>query len=83
MIGTRLFFLGLAALLLPGADAVTLTVNGDIAIPQALTPDDLAKMPRVTVPVAEPDGSTVNYEGVQVHEILKKAGAPSGNDLQK
>ena len=82
MIGTRLFLFGLAALLLSGADAVTLTVTGDIAIPLALTPDDLAKMPRVTVSVAEPDGTTVNYEGVPVHEILRKAGAPSGNDLR-
>jgi DMSO/TMAO reductase YedYZ molybdopterin-dependent catalytic subunit len=60
----------------------TLTVTGDITTPLALTAADLAKMPRATVSLREPDGSDVTYEGVSVHDILKRAGAPSGQNLR-
>jgi len=39
-------------------------------------------MPRTTVSVKEPDGTELTYEGVAVHEILKRAGTPLGKDLR-
>ena len=38
-------------------------------------------MPRATVSTNS-DGITVVYEGVWLHEILKKAGAPGGSELR-
>jgi len=66
---------------IPSAPA-TLAVSGDVSSPVTLKADDLAKMPRETVPVTEEDGSKVAYEGVLLREILKRAGAPSGTQLR-
>jgi DMSO/TMAO reductase YedYZ molybdopterin-dependent catalytic subunit len=46
-----------------------------------LTAADLAGMPRATVETRN-DGLTVQYEGVWLHEILKKAGLPAGTELR-
>jgi hypothetical protein len=62
--------------------AVSLTIKGDIAAPVTLTADDLAKMPRETVTVADQDGTKISYEGVPLREVLKRAGAPLGNQLR-
>jgi hypothetical protein len=35
-----------------------------------------------TVSVPDPDGTNVEYEGVLVREILKRAGAPLGKELR-
>jgi hypothetical protein len=64
------------------AATTELTVRGDIPAPLILKADDLARMPRDTVSVAEEDGTKVNYEGVLLREILKRAGVPSGKDLR-
>ncbi len=60
----------------------TLTVSGDIPSTLALKAEDLAKMPRETVSVPDQDGAKVEYEGVLLREILKRAGAPLGKDLR-
>ncbi len=60
----------------------TLAVNGDVASPLVLTIADLAKLPRERITLQEPDGSKIEYEGVPVLEILKKAGAPVGKELR-
>jgi DMSO/TMAO reductase YedYZ molybdopterin-dependent catalytic subunit len=60
----------------------TLTVDGDITATLTLTVSDLAKMPRETVSLAEPDGSKTAYEGVPLLEILKKAGLPFGKEMR-
>jgi len=39
-------------------------------------------MPRETASVPEQDGTTIQYEGVPLREILKQAGAPLGNQLR-
>ena len=62
-----------------GAPA-TLSVGGDVPHPLSLTPADIKAMPRTTVTVTE-EGREVNYEGVLVGEILKRAEAPVGRDL--
>jgi DMSO/TMAO reductase YedYZ molybdopterin-dependent catalytic subunit len=60
----------------------TLTVTGDVATPLTLKAEDLAAMPREKVSVSEEDGTKVEYEGVPLREILKKAGAPLGGQLR-
>jgi DMSO/TMAO reductase YedYZ molybdopterin-dependent catalytic subunit len=62
---------------------VVLTVTGDFPMPLKLTADDLAKMPRQTVTVDEPDGSQATYDGVPLVKVLKRAGAPLGSQLRE
>jgi DMSO/TMAO reductase YedYZ molybdopterin-dependent catalytic subunit len=62
----------------PQSASATFAVNGDVATPLTLKAEDLAKMPRETVSIPEPDGTKVEYEGVSLREILKRAGAPIG-----
>jgi DMSO/TMAO reductase YedYZ molybdopterin-dependent catalytic subunit len=59
-----------------------LTIKGDIPAPLTLTADDIAKMPHETVAIPDQDGTKINYEGVPLREILKRAGAPLGSDLR-
>lgn len=64
------------------AATTTLAVTGDVPTPLMLTDEDLAKMPRQTVSVEDQDGTKVEYEGVPLQEILKRAGAPLGSHLR-
>lgn len=54
------------------------TVSGASLKSLTIKADDLASMPREKVTVTEQDGSEVEYEGVPLREILKRAGAPIG-----
>ena len=74
---SRIALLGILA---ARAAAQTLAVTGDVPTPLKLTADDLAKMPRETVTIPEQDGTKVEYEGVPLREIMKRAGAPLGKD---
>ena len=56
-------------------------VTGDIPKPLTVTADDLAKMPRATVHTTSNGIETV-YEGVWLHDVLKKAGVPEGSELR-
>jgi len=60
----------------------TLTVTGDIATPLTLKAEDLAAMPREKATIPEQDGTEVEYEGVPLREVLKRAGAPLGGQLR-
>jgi DMSO/TMAO reductase YedYZ molybdopterin-dependent catalytic subunit len=60
----------------------SLAITGDVPTPLTLSAEDLMKMPRETTSVTEQDGSKVEYEGVPLREILKRAGAPLGNQLR-
>lgn len=72
----------LAAGLLHAQDAQSsIQVAGDVKQPLTLTADDLAKMPRATVRTMNNGMETV-YEGVWLHEVLKRAGVPQGNELR-
>ena len=71
-----------ALLLAQTPTTAALAVQGDIASPLSLTPDDLAKMTRQTVTLPAPDGSKIVYEGVTLLEVLQKAGAPLGKQLR-
>jgi DMSO/TMAO reductase YedYZ molybdopterin-dependent catalytic subunit len=72
--------IGLCAGFMPAQTA--LTVSGDIPAPLLLKADDLAKMPRETVTIADQDGTKIAWEGVPLREILKRAGVPLGKDLR-
>jgi DMSO/TMAO reductase YedYZ molybdopterin-dependent catalytic subunit len=56
-------------------------IGGAVKQPLTLTSDDLAKMPRASVKMTS-NGLDTTYEGVWLHEILKRAGAPSGGELR-
>jgi DMSO/TMAO reductase YedYZ molybdopterin-dependent catalytic subunit len=59
----------------------TLQITGAVKQALTLTADDLAKMPRATVKTTSGGMETV-YDGVWLHEVLKKAGVPQGGELR-
>ncbi|HEX4138089.1 MAG TPA: molybdopterin-dependent oxidoreductase [Bryobacteraceae bacterium] len=59
-----------------------LTVTGDVPMPLTLKAEDLAAMPREKASIPDQDGTEVEYEGVPLREILKRAGAPLGGQLR-
>lgn len=61
--------------------AQELRVEGAVKSPLTLQATDLAKLPRASVETNN-DGIAVKYEGVWLHELLKRAGAPGGTDLR-
>jgi hypothetical protein len=72
----------LLAGLLQAQDAQPLLqVTGDVKQAVTLTADDLAKMPRASIRTTSNGIDTV-YEGVWVHEVLKRAGVPQGAELR-
>jgi DMSO/TMAO reductase YedYZ molybdopterin-dependent catalytic subunit len=56
-------------------------VTGSVKQALTLTGDDLAKMPRASVRTTNNGMETV-YDGVWLHEVLKKAGVPQGSELR-
>ena len=77
-----LFFGLLAASLLPAQDGPqTVQITGAVKQALTLSADDLAKMPRATVHTTSNGMETV-YDGVWLHEILKRAGVPQGGELR-
>jgi DMSO/TMAO reductase YedYZ molybdopterin-dependent catalytic subunit len=72
----------LAAAILAAQDAPpSVQVSGAVKQALTLTAEDLARMPRASVRTASNGRETV-YEGVWLHEVLKKAGVPQGSELQ-
>jgi DMSO/TMAO reductase YedYZ molybdopterin-dependent catalytic subunit len=61
--------------------AASISVSGAGAQPFTLTAADLAQMPRATVTTSN-GGVETRWEGVWLHEILKKAGVPLGEALR-
>src|SRR5579863_3794670 len=79
---TRRLFLGVFAVCaLWAQDADVVQVTGEVKEPLTLSAADLAKMPRATVRTTSNGMETV-YEGVWLHEVLKKAGVPQGGELR-
>lgn len=56
-------------------------VDGAIPQPLTLTPGDLAKLPRASLKTTN-DGVETAYEGVWLHDVLKRSGAPQGYALR-
>src|SRR5262245_18049539 len=61
--------------------APSVQVAGAVKQALTLTAEDLAKMPRGSTKTSSGGMETV-YEGVWLHEVLKKAGAPQGETLR-
>lgn len=61
--------------------AATVQVTGAVKQSLNLSADDLAKMPRASVKTVNNGMETV-YDGVWLHEVLKRAGAPQGPTLR-
>ncbi len=59
----------------------SISVIGSVTTPLTLTGESLAQMPRGTATVSS-GGIDTQYEGVWLHEILKKAGLPTGEALR-
>ena len=79
----RSLVLGLLATgLLPAQDEPqTVEIAGAVKQALTLSADDLAKMPQASVRTTNNGMETV-YEGVWLHEVLKRAGVPLGGDLR-
>src|SRR5579864_4400552 len=79
----RALVLGLLAAGLLHAQGAPQTVQVTGAGKQefTLSADDLAKMPRASVRTTN-NGMETIYEGVWLHEVLKRAGVPQGGDLR-
>src|SRR5215831_3887322 len=71
----------LAAALAAQEPQPNIQVTGAVKQPLTLTVDDLAKMPRASVHTKSNGMETV-YDGVWLHEVLKKAGVPQGSELR-
>ncbi len=81
---TRRWCLGLfLSLGVLGAQAPPASIQVTGAVKQSLTftADDLATMPRATVKTTS-NGMETFYEGIWLHEILKRAGVPQGRELR-
>ena len=80
---TRRLCLGLLlALGSMGAQAsASIQVTGAVKQSLTLTAGDLAKLPRASLQTMS-SGMEAVYEGVWVHEVLKRAGAPQGAALR-
>lgn len=62
--------------------AQTLEVSGEVEKPLKLAAADLELLPHQTVDVAEHSGEKAQYTGVPLHQILKSAGVPMGEQLR-
>jgi DMSO/TMAO reductase YedYZ molybdopterin-dependent catalytic subunit len=63
------------------AAPASIQITGAVKQPLTLTADDLAKMPRASV-TTNGNGMETKYEGVWLHEVLKKAGVTQGSELR-
>src|SRR5271170_4327485 len=64
------------------APVVALHLTGQVPHHLDLSLADIAKFPHQTVHVTDEKGTPVEYSGVPVAEILRKAGAPLGKELK-
>lgn len=60
----------------------SLVVGGEVERPLKLTLSDLRQMPRRSLRATPHNGKESSYDGVPVHEILKKAGVKFGEELK-
>jgi DMSO/TMAO reductase YedYZ molybdopterin-dependent catalytic subunit len=61
--------------------AQTLEISGAVKYPTTLSAADLERMPRASAELTT-DGVTTKYEGVWLHEVLRRAGAAGGTELR-
>jgi len=73
--------LGSAARAFAQESTPVVQVTGAVKQELNLSADDLAKMPRASVKTTNNGMETV-YDGVWLHEVLKRAGVPQGSELR-
>jgi DMSO/TMAO reductase YedYZ molybdopterin-dependent catalytic subunit len=79
---TRRLVLGICtACTLWAQSADVVRITGEVKDSLTLSAADLAKLPRATVR-ASLHGTETVYQGVWLHEVLKRAGVPQGTDLR-
>jgi len=66
----------------PPAAPAPLRITGAVSTPLELKAEDFAKLPHQTVSVHSEDGTTVEYAGVPLRDLLERAGAPGGKTLR-
>jgi DMSO/TMAO reductase YedYZ molybdopterin-dependent catalytic subunit len=76
-----LFGLLAASFLSAQDEAPTVQVTGAVKQALTLSAEDLAKMPRASVSTTSNGVETV-YQGVWIHDVLKRAGVPQGGELR-
>jgi DMSO/TMAO reductase YedYZ molybdopterin-dependent catalytic subunit len=59
-----------------------LAIGGAVRSPLTLERSDLAAMPRTTITAKDKSGANITYEGVELAELLKRAGVPLGEELR-
>ena len=64
------------------AAEIALSVTGEVKTPLKLTLAEIESMPAQKISARDHDGSTADYEGVPLHEILAHAGVPQGQSLR-
>lgn len=60
----------------------TIRITGIVAHPLVLNETELLRLKRATITVADEAGVKAAYAGVPVVELLRRAGAPLGNQLR-
>jgi DMSO/TMAO reductase YedYZ molybdopterin-dependent catalytic subunit len=60
----------------------TISVTGEVSTPLLLKAEDLARMPRQSASALDEDGTPVQYEGVLLRDILKRAGVAFGREVR-
>ncbi|WP_395747190.1 molybdopterin-dependent oxidoreductase [Prosthecobacter sp.] len=73
-----LLFLAFAAQI----SAQTLEVSGEVEKPLKLTSADLELLPHQTIDATEHSGEKAQFTGVPLHQILKSAGVPMGEQMR-
>lgn len=63
-------------------DTASLTVVDEQGQPHELTSADLAKLPRKTVTLPDEPGTTIEYQGVQLAEVLVHCGVKLGKEVR-
>lgn len=64
-------------------DTATLSITGDVPKPLTLKAEDLAAMPRAKATIPDAGGKPIEYEGVLLREVLRRAGAPLEGQLRR
>jgi DMSO/TMAO reductase YedYZ molybdopterin-dependent catalytic subunit len=59
-----------------------LNIAGEVPHPQKFTADELAGLPRQTVRAKDHSGVESDFEGVSLHDVLKRSGVAFGVDLR-
>lgn len=75
-------FLSFAARSAAAAEPAVLTIVDEVQKTHALSPEDIAQLPRQKVTVKDRDGNEHVYEGPILAEVLKSVGVALGNELR-